>query len=356
MAWMDELLSGLQRLADDSQVPLLIEADGSRGLPLKAPADWEPPIPVFVNTVIVTVGLNGLGKPLTADWVYRPEDFGRIAGLMPGDEIDIEALANVMRHPRGGLKNIPGQAIKVGLLNQADTPELQDKAAALARMLLDDYSRIVVASLHGPDPHGQEVEIHAVHQKTAGIILAAGAARRMGQPKQLLDWQGEPLVNRQVRVALEAGLAPVIVVTGAYAEDVAAVLNIEKIRVVNNSSWQDGQSSSVKAGLAGLEPEIGAAVFFLADQPFVNVEIVRRLVVCHAQSLSPIVAPRVGGQRGNPVLFDRRTFADLAELTGDSGGRQVMAKWGTAFVEWADERLLIDIDSLDDYQQAKSLG
>jgi len=350
-----ETLDGLLRVADSWGAPLLIEADGSRGRPLKAPAEWEPPIPAFVDAVIVVAGLSGLGKALTEEWVYRPEEFAALAEMPADAQIDTGALVKVLRHAQGGLKNIPAGAVRIALLNQADTDDLRAQAEQSAGGLLGAYRRVVAASLRGAGADGAEAEIHAVYQATAGIVLAAGAAQRMGQPKQLLAWQGEPLVRRQARIALEAGLDPVIVITGAYADQVAGALAGLKLRVVNNSEWAAGQSTSLRAGLAGVGKDSGSAVFLLADQPFVDAEVIRRLVAEHARTLAAIIAPLVGGRRANPVLFDRRTFGDLAELEGDSGGRQVMGKWGVHLVEWEDARLLVDVDDMEDYLRALEL-
>jgi molybdenum cofactor cytidylyltransferase len=347
-----QALERVRQLARRFNVPLLLEADGSRGLALKAPADWEPPIPAFADQVIVCAGMTGIGKPLSADWVYRPEDFSRLSGIPLNDPVTLEGLARVLLHEQGGQKNIPDGAERIIFLNQADTPELREAALELARSLLAGYDRVVVASLHGVDPRGPKAEVHAVYQPVAGIILAAGSARRMGRPKQVLDWDGEALVRRAARAAQEAGLEPVIVITGAFHTEVADALRGLKFRVVNNLDWESGQSTSVRAGVNALPPRTGAAVFLLADQPFVNSKLIRGLTVRHAQTLAPIVAPAVKGQRANPVLFDRRTFTDLMALTGDSGGRQVMGKWGVELVGWEDARILLDIDDDEDYQEA----
>jgi probable selenium-dependent hydroxylase accessory protein YqeC len=113
---MDRLLA----LADDFRVPLLIEADGSRMRPLKAPGEHEPPIPAFATQVVVVAGLTALGQPLTSDWVHRPERFAALSGLEMGQAITSEAVARALSHLSGGLKNIPAGARRVVLLNQAD--------------------------------------------------------------------------------------------------------------------------------------------------------------------------------------------------------------------------------------------
>jgi molybdenum cofactor cytidylyltransferase len=91
-------------LAEKTRAPLLIEAGGSRRHALKAPAQHEPPIPDFVDTVVVTVGLSALGKPFTAEHVHRPELFASLSGPQQDDEISIEAVGRVLSHPSGGLK------------------------------------------------------------------------------------------------------------------------------------------------------------------------------------------------------------------------------------------------------------
>jgi molybdenum cofactor cytidylyltransferase len=173
----------------------------------------------------------------------------------------------------------------------------------------------------------------------------------MGQPKQLLDRNGIPLVRWVASVALAAGLAPVIVVTGASAVQVAAALEGLPVAIVNNPQWESGQSTSVQAGLRALPAETGAALFLLVDQPQVPDTLLRALVERHAETLSPIVAPMAGGKRANPVLFDRRTFPNLLAIHGDTGGRALFSQYPVAWLEWHEERILLDIDTMEDYQK-----
>lgn len=143
-------LGCLQRVlsyADAISAPLLIEADGSRRHPLKAPASHEPPIPDFVDTVVVVVGLSALGKPFSADYVHRPEIYARLSGLREGETISVSAIQRVLSHPKGCLKNIPQNARRVLLLNQADTFQLQEAAEKLKENLLSVYDEILSLSL-----------------------------------------------------------------------------------------------------------------------------------------------------------------------------------------------------------------
>ncbi len=240
-----DTIQWLHEEAGKHSVPLLIEADGSRQKPLKAPAKHEPPIPDFVQTVVVVAGLSGLGRPLDEDTVFRPEVFARLSELRLGETISPAALIRVLTHPAGGLKNIPPAARRIALLNQADKPDLQAQADSLAKALLPTYHSVVIASL-------REKSIHAVREPIAGIVLAAGEAQRYGKPKQLLEWRGEPFVCAVAKTALEAGLSPVIVVTGAYHEQVEAALKDLTVQVVYNGEWKSGQASSIRAAITTL--------------------------------------------------------------------------------------------------------
>jgi len=336
-----DTIGWLYQICKNHALPLLIEADGSRQHPLKAPADHEPPIPDFVKMVVVVAGMSGIGKPLTGKTVHNLDLFSALSKLAPGEMITPEALVQVLTHVAGGFKNIPRAARRVVLLNQADTSDLQSQGQAMAEGLLPGYHSVVIASL-------QQSQVYSVYEPTAGIILAAGEARRFGRPKQLLDYKGQPFVRQAALSALASGLSPVVVVTGAYANEVeAAVQDLAVIRAYNEQ-WQSGQSSSIRAGLHRLPVETGAAIFLLADQPQVRTPILRALIERHARDLAPIVAPLVNGQRANPVLFDRVTFPQLNTLSGDVGGRAIFPQVPVTYLPWHDESLLIDIDTPQD--------
>ncbi len=361
----ENILFWLHAYSQEHNIPLLIEADGSRQRPLKAPNDHEPVIPEFANAVIVVAGLSGLGKALNDENVHRPQLFSTLSGLAPNERITPEALTRVLTHPNGGLKHIPSRARRIAFLNQADTPELQSIGGKISASLLDQFDSVIVGSLH--QSHFQSFE------RTAGIILAAGSSTRFGKPKQLLDWRGQPFIRVVVQTAISAGLSPIIVVTGANAEEVESKITDLQVQIVRNEEWQNGQASSIRTGIQALPPlslrdtspksnasrgfgggweGVGSAIFLLADQPQIKADVIQALTERHSTELFPIVAPLVMMEkRANPVLFDRVTFPDLLKLEGDVGGRAIFSKYPIEYLPWHDDRLLLDVDKPEDYQR-----
>jgi molybdenum cofactor cytidylyltransferase len=132
---------------------------------------------------------------------------------------------------------------------------------------------------------------------------------------------------------------------------VRRVLSGLPVNLVENLDWAEGQASSIRAGIRALQPRTGGIVFLLADQPLVTAQLIKSLREEHARTLAPIIAPMVDGRRGNPVLFDRTTFADLASLEGEVGGRTLFSKFRVHELTWHDQGVLFDVDTLEDYQQ-----
>jgi len=349
-----DLLAHLHEQANAQCLPLIIEADGSRRLPIKAPASYEPALPAWADPVVVVAGLSGLGRRLGVETVHRPERFGELSGLSQGEVVTPAALAAVLSPPQGGLRNIPAGARRVILLNQADTPDRQAAAQGMAQRLLQVYDAVVIAAL--APPAGQTAGtaapgVLATFTPVAGVILAAGGSSRLGQTKQLLDWHGQPFIRQVAQTALAAGLSPVVAVVGAAGAQVAAALHDLPVQIVQNDQWEAGQSTSLQAGLLALPPRVGAAVFLLADQPQIPAGLIQGLLETHSPSLSPLVAPVSDGKRANPVLFDRCTFPELMALVGDTGGRVLFSRYRPTWVPWHDPMAAMDVDTLEDYRR-----
>jgi molybdenum cofactor cytidylyltransferase len=343
------MLETLSRIATQTGAPLLIEADGARGLSLKAPAEHEPVVPEFTNLVVSMAGLDVLGQPIGSPGSHRPERIAELLGLEPSHPLGAREIARLLGSPAGGLKGVPSEAQVRILLNKADPSRLA-AGREIATSLLESpgIQAVIIATLQSQDP------VVETHGRVAGIVLAAGGSSRLGQPKQLVEFRGRPLVWHAVRVGLEAGLSPLVVVSGAAGEQIRRALEGQSVKVIDNPDWEAGQSSSVRLGLSQVEAGIEAAVFLLADMPLMEPELVRQIVSTHRATLAPLVAPRAAGRRANPVLFDRGTFSALHQLTGDQGGRSLFDRYQAAWVEWT-ESAMLDLDTPEDLRRLRDL-
>ncbi len=164
-----------------------------------------------------------------------------------------------------------------------------------------------------------------------GVLLAAGLGTRFeGGNKLLAEIDGEPIVRRAASTLADSTLDDVVAVLGHEADAVRTALADLVAQTRYNEDYADGQSTSVATGVeAASERGWDAAVFGLGDMPFVESETVDRLLAAHAGGAGSVLAPAYEGTRGNPVLFARSHFAELADVTGDRGGRDIVEDVGT---------------------------
>ncbi len=157
--------------------------------------------------------------------------------------------------------------------------------------------------------------------RVGGLLLAAGAGRRLGQPKALVPFDGQLLVERGVALLTGAGCAPVHVVLGAAYDEILVTADLAEATPVHNPAWASGMGSSLRTGLASLSPEVEAVVVALVDQPLVTAAAVRRLLTAYQEGATVAVAT-YDGQPRNPVLLGRAVWAEVAALAeGDLGAR-----------------------------------
>lgn len=202
----------------------------------------------------------------------------------------------------------------------------------------------------------------------AAIILAAGSSSRMGagRHKLLLSLAGHPVLAHVLDAALAASARPVILVLGHQADTVrgqiANYLDHPAIIIVENPDYLQGMSTSMRAGLQALqvqsegqtvETPISGAVILLGDQPLITPQIIDALITTQQETGKRIVAPLYEGKRGNPTLFAASLFPELLQVTGDEGGRAVLArhKEELAVVEVGAGMANYDVDTWEAYQQ-----
>jgi molybdenum cofactor cytidylyltransferase len=183
----------------------------------------------------------------------------------------------------------------------------------------------------------------------AGIVLAAGFARRMGRPKLLLEFRGKPIV-RWAAEALAGHVEDLIVVCGQEEDRVRAALAGLAVRFARNPRPHEGQGSSIAVGIAAVKPWTRAAIIALGDQPRVPTEVVVALLSAWRSTGKEIVAPVYRGTQGTPVLFGAGVFVELTRLSGDAGARAVVtARPERVELVPFDIPMPADIDTPEDY-------
>jgi molybdenum cofactor cytidylyltransferase len=354
---------------------LLVEADGSRGRPFKAPAAYEPVIPPSADLVVAVVGLSVIGQPLSEEFVHRPERVAALAGCQLGDTVSPSLVASVLRHPEGSTRGAPAGARVVALLNQADDESRFEAGCEVARELIErGAERVVIAALREAMPirrviTGGAHDSASSAARVSAIVLAAGEGRRMGSLKApqrakgrlagdpalklALRLGGKSLLRHVVEAALAAPVDEVVVVLGHGAAELEQELPRDpRVRTIFNPDYATGQSSSVKAGINALASQAQAAVFLLGDQPLISSRAIEALVGAFRSGHSAVVRPRYRGTPGHPVLFSRALFPELLQVTGDQGGRELLARHqGEVAMVDLNLESPVDIDTKEDYSQ-----
>ncbi len=192
----------------------------------------------------------------------------------------------------------------------------------------------------------------AATPRVAGIVLAAGRSSRMAPHNKLLvpDRAGRPMVARVVDNLLSSAARPVIVVTGHRADEVRAAVAGRPVQVVHAADYVDGLSASLRAGIAAVPAMASAALVCLGDMPLVTGRMLERLIEAYDPDEGrSVVVPTCRGKIGNPVLWDRRFFPDIAGLAGDVGARALLERHGeyVAQVELGDDAVLRDFDTVE---------
>ena len=189
----------------------------------------------------------------------------------------------------------------------------------------------------------------------AGVVLAAGLSRRMGQAKLLMPVGGRAIVRYAVESVLAGGVDSVWVVTGPDVEPIAAALAGLEVQIAVNPAPEEGQAGSLRAGIAALPASVDAVLVALGDQPSLAPTIIPALLAARRTTPKLIVAPRYRDGQGNPVLFKREIFPELLRLTGDQGARPIIQK-EPARVEWVELDLPMppDVDTQDDYEKIRA--
>ena len=188
-------------------------------------------------------------------------------------------------------------------------------------------------------------------QSLGAILLAAGESSRLGQPKQLLEIDGEPLVVRQARLLAERGYARVVVVTGAFHEEVSALLEKLPVRCVNNPHWKHGMGKSLACGIGSMPERVRAALVSLCDQWKIEAGDLQALLDAWSENPKAAVTSAYDQVTGPPAILPRSLFEKLSRLKGDAGANRVLKRWSGELIQLSSHRAAFDIDTHEQIPQ-----
>ncbi len=183
------------------------------------------------------------------------------------------------------------------------------------------------------------------------MILAAGASRRLGRPKQLIKHHGISLIRRLVIESRKANVGDITVVTGCEHEKIASEIHDLKVAVFYNSEWEEGQGASIRHGLKhvfSMKPTTNAVLLAVVDQPFVTATHLKKLTDAYLPREKMIVASAYSGTFGVPILFDKFYFESLMQLKGDKGAKNIFMDFRQHIIEIPCPEAAIDIDRKED--------
>jgi molybdenum cofactor cytidylyltransferase len=191
--------------------------------------------------------------------------------------------------------------------------------------------------------------------KVAILLLAAGSSSRLGQSKQLLDINGEPLLLHSTKIALQSKANNVVVVLGCEKEKHEQVIKKLPIQNVYNPKWKNGMGSSLKAGLKFLlsTASMDAIVVSVCDQPFLTSAHLDKLIENYFVTQSPIIASHYGNANGVPALFDKSLFPELLSLDDEQGAKKLINKYSSSLLSIDLPKGEIDLDTEEDYSNFK---
>ena len=181
--------------------------------------------------------------------------------------------------------------------------------------------------------------------RVGAVVLAAGASRRLGEPKQLVMLGSETLLERAVRIAREAECSPIVVVLGDEAASIHTACDLGSAIVVVNVDWADGMGGSIGVGIGALG-DIDACVVMTCDMPAVTAAH-----LCSLMASGEVTASSYAGRRGVPAYFPVRTFPSLMELHGDAGARDMLRSAPCVQLMGGE----LDVDTIEDLERAREL-
>lgn len=189
------------------------------------------------------------------------------------------------------------------------------------------------------------------------VILSAGISKRLGFNKLTIKINGEAVLRKAICPFISAGIGKVFIVTGVESQDIREELAGYAVEFIENKDYSLGMSTSVKASLPFI-PNNEGVFFHLGDKPFLETEMIYRMIDMYRENSGKIIVPVFNGEKGHPVLMDVGNYSnEMKTLNGDKGLREIIEKHtgDVIFIE-GNEGSLFDIDTIEDIERLKERG
>lgn len=197
-----------------------------------------------------------------------------------------------------------------------------------------------------------------MNSKIGVIILAAGASRRLGHPKQLVEFKGKTLLQHIIDVANSTEFDTQVLVLGAKADKIKKKINCRDFKVVYNEDWEEGMGTSISKGISEaleLEDELDHILMLLSDQPFVTAEKIQDLIRLQLENNLPATFSEYASEVGVPAIFSRETFLELQNLKKDEGAKKLILNDQIKFNTLKFEAGNFDVDTAEDVRLLKKM-
>jgi molybdenum cofactor cytidylyltransferase len=193
----------------------------------------------------------------------------------------------------------------------------------------------------------------------SAVVLAAGASRRMGVPKLLLQWGHQTIIEKVVQTLLDGGVIEPVIVTGRSAAEVVARISSSRVRIAINPSYETTEMLiSIQIGLKILPKNAVGCLVVLGDQPQIKTSVVQSILLEFNKSAASIIIPSYQRRRGHPWLVHQKFFSEIISLPPSANLRQFLNQHSSeiVYLNIEDPAILSDLDTPQEYLRQKPLA
>ena len=331
---------------------LLVEADGARDASFKIPRAHEPVLPASTTHLCIVVGSEVFELPPEEGLFFNFEELRKLVDFPEEEVTPPETFRKLLFREDGYLRHARPPRKTFLLLNKVDSADRVQALLPVGGELFHPALENII--LTSAEPGVPSVCIDNARDRIAALVLAAGKSERFGGQKLCEPLDGEPMIRKVVRQALESKLDSVCVVVGHEAARVRECIDILKshtaLMTIENKSFAEGMGRSISEGISAVSQWADAVMIILADMPGIDTDLIDAVIDAYKKCNARLCYPVAGGRPGHPVIFRKDFFPALMKLAGDEGARKIVEEnrqWAQ-FINLPGERSQKDIDRPSD--------